>query len=196
MSPSNFKGMVLKDRILDILGGDGKSISQIYKEINMDEETKIHRLALTGYLWALADLNILREKYVKPSKIYYPIKKDERSIYQIVAEQLATDPADKRGEEILYILHTLFDRPIFGTELEKAGVTGNIKAKRLDKKERKKLLNRADIKGLKIPPDDDAYIPINNYHALALRVLSKIISEAYDIKRENNGIQKELDNLV
>ncbi|MEM0127975.1 MAG: hypothetical protein QXO03_02660 [Thermoplasmatales archaeon] len=196
MPPNNFKGMILKDRILDILGGDGKSISEIYKEINMDEETKIHRLALTGYLWAMADLNILREKYVKPSKIYYPIKRDERSIYQIVAEQVSNDPIDKRGEEVLYVLYTLFERPIFENELEKAGITGNVKAKRLDKKERKKLLSRADIKIKKIPPDDDAYIPITSYPALTLRILSKIISQAYDIKRENNGIQKELDSLV
>ncbi|MGC8644685.1 MAG: hypothetical protein ACP5UO_00270 [Thermoplasmata archaeon] len=196
MPPNNFKGMILKDRILDILGGDGKSISDIYKEINMDEETKIHRLALTGYLWAMTDLNLLREKYVKPSKIYYPVRKDERSIYEVVGEQVANDPLDKRGEEVLYILYTLLERPVFESELEKAGITGNVKAKRLDKKERKKLLAKTEVKGIKIPPDDDAYVPVASYPALALRVLSRIISERYEIKRENNGIQKELDSLV
>jgi hypothetical protein len=196
MPPNNFKGMILKDRILDILGGDSKSISDIYKEINMDEESKIHRLALTGYLWALTDMNILREKYVKPSKIYYPVRRDEKTIYEVVGEQVAGDPQDKRGEEVLYILYTLFERPIFEVELEKAGITGNIRAKRLDKKERKKLMAKITLKGIRIPPDDDAYVPVTSYPALALRVLSRIISENYEIKRDNNGIQKELDSML
>ncbi|MEM0134404.1 MAG: hypothetical protein QXU18_04145 [Thermoplasmatales archaeon] len=198
MPNGSLRGMLLKDRIVDILRGDGKSISEIYKEINKEDETKIHRLALTGYLWAMADFNVLKEKYVKPSKLYFLLKKDETSIYELVGEQTANEPQDKRGEETLYILYALFDRPIFDVELEKAGVTGNVKGKRLDKKERKKLIGKVDIKGLKISPDSDAYLPLPNasYPAMAMKVLSNIISEKYDVKREKKGIQKELDNVL
>ncbi|MCL4450253.1 MAG: hypothetical protein M1386_02915 [Candidatus Thermoplasmatota archaeon] len=198
MPNGSLRGMLLKDRIIDILRGDGKSISEIYKEINMEDETKIHRLALTGYLWAMADFNVLKEKYVKPSKLYFLLKKDETSIYELIGEQTANEPQEKRGEEILYILYTIFDRPIFDIELEKAGVTGNIKGKRLDKRERKKLLSKVDTKGLKISSDSDAYLPMPNasYPALAMRVLSNIISEKYEVKREKKGIQKELDSVL
>jgi len=50
----------------------------------MEDETKIHRLALTGYLWAMADFNVLKEKFVKPSKLYFLLKKDETSIYELI----------------------------------------------------------------------------------------------------------------
>ncbi len=198
MPNGSLRGMLLKDRIIDILRADGKSISEIYKEINMEDETKIHRLALTGYLWAMADFNVLKEKYVKPSKLYFLLKKDETSIYEMIGEQTANEPPDKRGEEVLYILYTLFDRPIFEAELERAGVTGNVKGKRLDKRERKKLMGKVDLKGLKIPSDSDAYVPLPSasYPALALRVLGNIISEKYDVKRVKKGIQKELDSVL
>lgn len=196
MPNGSLKGMQLKDRIMDILRGDGKSISEIYKEINMEDDSKIHRLALTGYLWAMADFSVLKEKYVKPSKLYFLMRKDEISIYQIVGEQLSNEPAEKRGEEILYLLYTLFERPIFETELERAGVTGNIRGKRLERKERKKLQGKVDVKALRIPSDTDAYTPTTNYPALAIKVLGNIISEKYDVKKEKKGIQKELDSVL
>jgi hypothetical protein len=198
MPNGSLRGMLLKDRIVDILRGDGKSISEIYKEINMEDETKIHRLALTGYLWAMADFNVLKEKYVKPSKLYFLLKKDETTIYELIGEQTMNDPPDKRSEEILYILYTLFDRPIYEVELERAGITGTIKGKRLDKRERKKLVGKVQIKGLKISSDSDAYVPLPSasYPALAMKVLGNIISEKYEVKREKKGIQKELDNVL
>ncbi len=198
MPNGSLRGMLLKDRIVDILRGDGKSISEIYKEINMEDETKIHRLALTGYLWAMADFNVLKEKYVKPSKLYFLLKKDETTIYELIGEQTMNDPSDKRSEEILYILYTLFDRPIYEIELERAGITGTIKGKRLDKRERKKLVGKVQIKGLKISSDSDAYVPLPSasYPALTMKVLGNIISEKYEVKREKKGIQKELDNVL
>jgi hypothetical protein len=198
MPNGSLRGMLLKDRIVDILRGDGKSISEIYKEINMEDETKIHRLALTGYLWAMADFSVLKEKYVKPSKLYFLLKKDETSIYELIGEQISKEPAEKRGEEILYILYTLFDRPIFDVELERAGVTGTVKGKRLDKRERRRLIEKVDVKSLKVSSDSDAYLPLpsTSYPALALKVLGNIISEKYEVKREKKGIQKELENVL
>lgn len=197
MPNGSLRGMLLKDRIIDILRGDGKSISEIYKEINLEDETKIHRLALTGYLWAMADFNVLKEKYIKPSKLYFLLKKDETSIYELIGEQMADEPPDKRGEEVLYILYTLFDRPIYEVELERAGIAGTVKGKRLDKRERKKLLGKVQIKGTKISSESDAYVPhpSASYPALTMKVLGNIISEKYEVKREKKGIQKELDGV-
>ena len=197
MPNGSLRGMLLKDRIVELLRGDGKSISEIYKEINMEDETKIHRLALTGYLWAMADFNVLKEKFVKPSKLYFLLKKDETSIYELIGEQMAGEPPDKRCEETLYTLYILLDRPIFDIELERAGITGNVKGKRLDKRERKKLIGKVEVKGMKISSDNDAYLPLPSasYPALAMKILGNIISEKYEVKREKKGIQKELDGV-
>ncbi|MCW6159394.1 MAG: hypothetical protein LVQ63_07975 [Thermoplasmatales archaeon] len=197
MPNGSLRGMLLKDRIVELLRGDGKSISEIYKEINMEDETKIHRLALTGYLWAMADFNVLKEKFVKPSKLYFLLKKDETSIYELIGEQMAGEPPDKRCEETLYTLYILLDRPIFDIELERAGITGNVKGKRLDKRERKKLIGKVEVKGMKISSDNDAYLPLPSasYPALAMKILGNIISDKYEVKREKKGIQKELDGV-
>ncbi len=197
MPNGSLRGMLLKDRIVELLRGDGKSISEIYKEINMEDETKIHRLALTGYLWAMADFNVLKEKFVKPSKLYFLLKKDETSIYELIGEQMAAEPPDKRCEETLYTLYILLDRPIFDIELERAGITGNVKGKRLDKRERKKLIGKVEVKGMKISSDNDAYLPLPSasYPALAMKILGNIISDKYEVKREKKGIQKELDGV-
>ena len=110
---------------------------------------------------------------------------------------MAGEPPDKRCEETLYTLYILLDRPIFDIELERAGITGNVKGKRLDKRERKKLIGKVEVKGMKISSDNDAYLPLPSasYPALAMKILGNIISDKYEVKREKKGIQKELDGV-
>ncbi|MGC8546696.1 MAG: hypothetical protein ACP5MU_03430 [Thermoplasmata archaeon] len=196
MPNGNLRGMLLKDRIIDIVRGDGKSISEIYKEVNLDEDSKIHRLTLTGYLWAMADLGFLKERYQKPSKLYSLNKKEENSIYEIVASKLSDEPEDKKANEILYVLYKILDRPIFRVEMEKAGIIGDIKAKKIDKKERKKLIEKVELKGLRITPDTEAFIPTEEYPELAFRVIIDIIAEKFDIKKDKSGVQKKLENIL
>ncbi len=196
MPNGNLRGLLLKDRIMDIVRGDGKSISEIYKEVNMEEESKIHRLTLTGYLWAMTDFGLLKEKYQKPSKLYSLSKKDEDNIYEIVAAKLSQEPDEKKPEEILYILYKLFERPIFRTELEKAGIIGDIKGKKIDKRERKKLAEKVEVKGVRISPDIEAYIPTEEYPELAFRIFVEILADKFEFKKEKSGVQKKLENVV
>jgi hypothetical protein len=196
MANGNLRGMQLKDRITDILRGDGKSISEIYKEVNMEEESKIHRLSLTGYLWAMADFGVLKEKYQKPSKLYFMNKREDTTIYDTVRIKLSQEPDEKRGPQTLYLLYKIFDRPIFRSELEKAGVTWDVKGKKLDKKERKKLLEKLDAKELRLTADSDAYIPNEEFPELALRIATEIVVEKFDLRREKAGVQKKLENIL
>ncbi len=196
MANGNLRGMLLKDRIIDIVRGDGKSISEIYKEVNLDEESKIHRLTLTGYLWAMADFGFLKEKYQKPSKLYSLNRKEENSLYENVAAKLSEEPEDKKAQEILYVLYRILERPIFRAEMEKAGIIGDIKGKKIDKRERKKLLEKVELKGLRVTPDTDAYIPIEEFPELAFRVIADILVEKYEIKKEKPGVQKKLENIL
>lgn len=192
MEDQELHGITLKDLIVQMLQGDGKSISGIYKELKISENSKIHRLELTGYLKAMTDFGILKEKYVRPSKIYYLNKKDGETIYDYIKEKL-TEESDHRAEKTLYILYKIFERPIFSAELEKAGVITVNNAKRVDKRERKKLLEKYEWKDIKITPEMEAFIPQEQYPDLAIKVLSDIISEKFKVKKGNNGIQKKLE---
>ena len=65
--------------IIDCLGKDGKSISALSKDLE-DRGIKMHRLIITGYLRALTDQGVLREREIPPSKIYQPIKAVQETI--------------------------------------------------------------------------------------------------------------------
>ena len=75
----------LKQVIITTLSEEGRSISYLSRELKK-QGFDMHRLTLTGYLRAMTDLNILKEKDVPPAKIYTPVKGKERDIYLKVAE--------------------------------------------------------------------------------------------------------------
>lgn len=171
----------LRAVILDLVKEDGKSISAISRELKK-KGFDLHRLILTGYLRAMTDLNVLREREVPPSKIYVPAKGKERSIYEMIGDKAR----EMFGEEertdavILYTLYRLFRRPIFYDELAKAGVktpTGR-EATKEERLEAKQALNKS---GFKIPDSSKAYVveeerSKDDYSEL----LARILVEAFD----------------
>lgn len=128
--------------VIEALGKDGKSISSLAKDLEKIG-FKHHRLILTGYLRALTDMNILRERDVPPSKIYQPLKALPDNIYESVGKacrKVSNDP----DELILFCLSRLFKRPVFESELKAAGVNRFIGREALDHEvqECKKFLKR------------------------------------------------------
>ena len=116
--------------VIESLGKDGKSISSLAKDLEKSG-FKHHRLILTGYLRALTDMNVLRERDVPPSKIYQPLKSLPDTIYDSVGKacrKVLQDPDDL----ILYCLSRIFKRPIFDSELKAAGVNRVIGNEALD----------------------------------------------------------------
>lgn len=129
--------------VIDALGKDGKSISSLAKDLEK-MGFKHHRLILTGYLRALTDMNVLKEREVPPSKIYQPIKALPDTIYEAVGRscrKISNDP----DELILYCLNKLFKRPVFDSEMKAAGVNRHIGNDALDHEvqECRKLLRRS-----------------------------------------------------
>lgn len=121
----------------------------------------MHRLTLTGYLRALSDMNVLKEKDVPPAKIYTTVKGKERDIYLRVAEQAKMLALDKYPELTLYALFRLFKRPIFKEELERAGVfefSPGIQARDDEIADVRKFMQKT---GFKIPTSSKAYVPMN-----------------------------------
>ncbi len=106
--------------VLDALGKDGRSISALSKELE-SRGHRLHRLIITGYLRALADMQLVKEKDVPPSKVYVPMARLDDSIYtraKEAAEESASDP-DLRT---LQLLNSLLRRPVYESELREAGV--------------------------------------------------------------------------
>jgi len=131
----------------------------------------MHRLTLTGYLRALSDMNVLKEKDVPPAKIYTPVKGKERDIYLKVAEQSKMLSQDKYPDLTLYTLYKLFKRPIFKEELERAGVfefSPGIQAKEDEIADARKFMQKT---GFKIPTSSKAFVPVNEDLEVMFQIL-------------------------
>jgi hypothetical protein len=165
--------------VIETLGKDGLSISSLSKELE-NKGFKQHRLIITGYLRALEDQKVLREKDIPPSKIYIPIKQLENDIYHAV-EKTVRNMNKNPDDIIFYVLYRLFRRPIFESELDMVGIT-RINGKLADAEmvdECKKSLKRM---GNMILPEC-AYIPVNEYPDMYEDILASIL---LDVKQSNH----------
>jgi hypothetical protein len=151
----------LKQIIISMLTDDGRSISYLSRELKK-QGFDMHRLTLTGYLRALSDMNILKEKDVPPAKIYTPVKGKERDIYLKITEQSRSLLPDRYPELALYALFKLFKRPIFKEELERAGLfefSPGVPAREEEIADARKFMQKT---GFKIPTSSKAYVPLND----------------------------------
>jgi hypothetical protein len=145
--------------ILDIIKDDGKSISAISRELDK-RGFGLHRLILTGYLRAMTDLGVLREREVPPSKIYVPIKGNGIDAYRTlgdVAHSLTKDE-EAAARLILFSLCRLFRRPVFHEELERAGLKGQPPGRAATKEERQEAKQALVRSGFKVPDSSKAYL--------------------------------------
>ncbi len=145
--------------ILDVIKEDGKSISAISRELEK-RGFELHRLILTGYLRAMTDLGVVREKEVPPSKVYAPVKGKEGDIYKTIGEvvrEIETDE-DHADKLILYTLCRLFHRPVFQEELDRAGVKAGQAGRVATKEERQEAKQPLAKSGFKIPDSSKAYV--------------------------------------
>jgi len=171
--------------VLDSLTDEGKSISSLYKELN-SKGHKVNRLLLTGYLRALTDLKIVKEKEVPPAKIYIPIRGRERDFYMIVGDKAREILSPEIvNSVVLYTLNMMFKRAVFIEELSRAGVEGNIPGRAANLEEKmsaKKILTRS---GFKIPDSSRAYImepnDLENIDKFYLSLIEAILVEGHDL---------------
>jgi hypothetical protein len=143
--------------VLETLTEEGKSISSVAKDLNA-KGIKINRLLLTGYLRALTDLKIVKEKNVPPAKIYIPLRGKERDFFIIIGDKVrqlfepqAVNPM------ILFALNRLTKRAIFVEELARAGVEGNIPGRSATPEERLEARKVLIKSGFKVPDSSRAY---------------------------------------
>jgi hypothetical protein len=171
----------LKFVILELLTDDGLSISSLSRELEKNGY-ELHRLILTGYLRALADQHVLKEKEVPPAKIYIPVKGRQKDIYDVISEAAHNLAEGRRAEELsLYAMWRLFKRPIFAEELVRAGISEprGRQATQEERQEAKKVLIRS---GFKVPDSSRAYVPeANDLGADYQTLLETIVASQLDI---------------
>jgi hypothetical protein len=151
--------------LLETLGEEGKSISALSKALN-DRGVKVNRIMLAGYLRALTDMRIVREKEVPPSKIFIPIKGEAPDIYSTIGEMARRMHPEREAfadELILLCLCRVFHRAVFQQELERAGVKGVSPGRVATSEERnesRRVLQKAGI--TRIPDSQKAYVSDRN----------------------------------
>ncbi len=149
----------MKDLILSYLRDDETSISGLSRLLQKDGY-KVHRLVLTGYLKALADMGVLKQKEIPPSKVYTLTSGSERNIYEAVGDKCRTLDVDEKEAATVgaYVLQNLFHRPVFLHEIRQFGLGDIVLAKRVSGDERTEARKALTKNGFRLPVNDPAYI--------------------------------------
>ncbi len=148
----------LKDLVVSYLREQERSISSLTKQLRADGYP-FHRLFVTGYLKALADAGILREKDIPPAKVYSTSAHREPNLYELVGVRCreATREETDQLRLAVSVLQKLFRRPIFLRELRECGFGGAIDAPLAPREEREEARRGLVKLGLPVPTNEPAY---------------------------------------
>lgn len=175
----------LKDLIIKYVKEEERSISSLSRRLEQ-EGHKMHRLVLTGYLKALTDVGVLREKEIPPAKVYTTSAHREKNIYEIVGEKcMALDlKDDEKAQVAVYIMQRLFHRPVFFEELKQCGFKEGVEdAEQITGDERREAKAALTKSNVHLPYNDPAFAIKKDYEEIFLEILSEIIIENLKAKR-------------
>jgi hypothetical protein len=148
----------LKDLVVSYLRVQERSISSLTKQLKQDGHN-FHRLFVTGYLKALADVGMLREKEIPPSKVYSTSAHREPNLYELVGlrSREATKEEAEQVRLAVGVLQKLFRRPVFLREVRECGFAGAIDVPPAPREEREEARRGLVKLGLQIPTNEPAY---------------------------------------
>ncbi|MEW5760227.1 MAG: hypothetical protein AB1779_05635 [Candidatus Thermoplasmatota archaeon] len=157
-----------------------KSISAVSRGLEKSGY-KIHRLSLTGYLKALADLGLIKEKALPPSKIYTIPVRSEKDIYELIGEKVKelNRKEDEKKKILLFILQTIFKRAVYQEEIKRCGFEIPRNLKGIVNKE----MNEVNV-SIAIPKNDVAYKTKEKYFDEFADVVSELLVQQFAIKRK------------
>lgn len=173
----------MKELVLDILRKEQMSISGVCREL-AERGIKLHRLELTGYLKALADMNVLKEKDIKPAKVFSASGAREKSLYELIGESCMSicKSPDERATLAAYCLQRLFRRAVFDMEVRRCGVEGIVDGRKATPEERaeaKQILTRL---GYKVPNSDVPVIVEKDLERQFVQVLADLVIERFNAR--------------
>lgn len=153
-------GVVLRDRIHEILREGPRSISQVVKGLAA-EGIKLHRLAVAGYLKALADEGVLDEAEIPPAKVYrLRAGAATRDLHRQVGERVRAGSEGLDASRLaLEVFTQLFRRPVFAAEFRRGDLELPVRAVDVEGEERAAARRHLSKAGLKLPNQDAAFKP-------------------------------------
>jgi hypothetical protein len=174
----------MKDLVLEILKKDPASISGVCRELNQ-RGVKLHRLELTGYLKALADMNVLKERAIKPAKVFSLSASRDKNLYELLGESCAVigQTPGERATLAAYCLQKLFKRAVFDMEVRRCGVEGAVEGRKATAEERAEAKGVLTRMGYKIPNSDMPTVVENNLDEQFSRVLADVIVERFNARQ-------------
>lgn len=173
----------LKGLVLEILKKDPMSISGVCREL-VTKGVKLHRLELTGYLKALADMGILREKDIKPSKVFSLSASRDMNLYELIGEccnSVAKTP-DERATLAAFCLQKLYKRAVFDMEVRRCGMDGVVEGRKATSEERSEAKVILSRMGYKIPNSDIPTVVTRNLDHEFVQVLAEVIVEKFNAR--------------
>jgi len=173
----------LKDLILYHVKAEERSISALTRDLHKDG-FKFHRLFLTGYLKALADVGMLREKEIPPAKVYTTSAHRSPSLYEALGEAVRQEEKDMgRGTRLcVSVIQKVFHRPVFLREIRACGfdAVGDIVAapKEVVDEARRALASQ----GIKIPANEPAYGVEERKNEMRDAILAQLLADRYGMR--------------
>jgi DNA-binding HxlR family transcriptional regulator len=173
----------LRALVLKHLREADKSISRLARDLEKDG-FKLHRLVLTGYLQALAETGVLREKDIPPSKVYSLASSRLQDIYESIGERLQRLEPHKarRSRMAVFVLQRLFRRPVFYEELRRCGLGPPKKFRSVGAEERAEARKVLENAGIAVPPSDPCYLVFADFSREVQDLLSDELIERAGLK--------------
>lgn len=172
----------LKDLVISYIRDQERSISALTKALEGDGYN-FHRLFVTGYLKALADLGVLKEKEIPPAKVYTASAHRDANLYEMVGDR-CRDAEEEEGAQTrlaVAVLQRLFRRPVFLRELRESGFPGAVDASAVGKEEREETRRALAKLGLQIPTNEPAYRVEERRNEVRDAILCDIIVERFGL---------------
>jgi hypothetical protein len=173
----------MKELVLEILKKDQMSISGVSRELAA-QGVKLHRLELTGYLKALADMNVLKSKDIKPAKVFSASATREKNLYELVGESCSAYAmtADERATLASFCLQRLFKRVVFDMEVKRCGLEGQVDGRRATQEERAEAKAVLSKMGYKVPNSDMPVAVEQNLDSKFILVLADLVIERFNAR--------------
>lgn len=170
----------LKDLVVSYLRVQERSISALTKQLGQDGYS-FHRLFVTGYLKALSDVGVLREKDIPPAKVYSASPHRDRNLYEHVGDRCRAATPDERAQTRLAVavLQRLFRRPVFLRELRECGFLGAVDAPAASRDEREEARRSLLKLGLPLPTNEPAYVMEDRRNDLRDAILLDLLVDRF-----------------
>lgn len=173
----------LKDLVLAHVKREERSISALTSQLRKDGY-KFHRLFVTGYLKALADVGLLRERQIPPAKVYGASVHRDPNLYEAIGDKCRSVDVDERAQARLAVavLHKLFRRPVFYRELLECGYDLTPEAVLATKEEKEEALRAFRKLGNAIPSNEPAYYVEDRRNETRDAIIAELLTERYGLR--------------